>query len=130
MKSLIVLAGVFALTLSGAANAELFRGAQLSDAELAQWRGGATPFLDGIFNTGEDGTINGIGNSGTGNEGVGNTGTNNTGVLNSGDGNTCGDVPSSLYAPSLDEYGTPGASEYSVCSYRLRCRDQVDWKCR
>ncbi len=40
MKSLIVLAGVFALTLSGTAQAEVFRSAPLSDAELTQSRGG------------------------------------------------------------------------------------------
>ena len=78
MKSLAVLAGIAALSLSVTANAELFHNAQLSDFEPSQWRGGAVPAK---ANIGEDGNF-----------GWGNSGTNNLGRNNSSDGNIGSDA--------------------------------------
>ncbi len=73
MKSLIVLAGVFALSLSGTANAELFQDARLSSAELALLRGGVDNDLS---------NLSGSNVGGNGNYGVANSGTNNVGLSN------------------------------------------------
>ena len=94
MKSLIVLAGVFAFSLSGTATAEFFHDALLSDVKLSKSRGGVAP----------SDTLGGFGLSDVqhgenGNYGIGNSGGNVVGVNNgsgSGSNGTSGNFSTGI----------------------------------